>query len=191
MTDICASAPIILAECIPTPDGFISPAATAIFILLLLVPLAFLLLAVVGFVQAEDYKRRSSAEIERRRTDAIFEHARRERKPRPNKSNPTPGNPAGRSATEEPMRTILTAAALAAFLATPALAEPVKLDDRQLDTVAAGAFTFLTLGRAVVFTNAPDLTTFSVEPVEGGQITSGSASSTTGGLLVIGSFTIR
>ena len=141
MTDICASAPIILAECIPTPDGFISPAATAIFILLLLVPLAFLLLAVVGFVQAEDYKRRSSAEIERRRTDAIFEHARRERKPRPNKSNPTPGNPAGRSATEEPMRTLLTAAALAAFLATPALAnEPIKLDDRQLDNVPAGTF---------------------------------------------------
>ena len=90
------------------------------------------------------------------------------------------------------MRTLLTTAALAAFLATPALAsEPIKLDDRQLDTVAAGAFTFLTLGRAVVFTNAPDLTTFSVEPVEGGQITSGSATSTTGGLLVIGSFTIR
>ena len=51
------------------------------------------------------------------------------------------------------MRTILTAAALAAFLATPALAsEPIKLDDRQLDTVAAGAFTFPTL-----FTPFPSL----------------------------------
>ena len=40
------------------------------------------------------------------------------------------------------MRTILTAAALAAFLATPALAnEPIKLDDRQLDNVTAGTFT--------------------------------------------------
>ena len=39
------------------------------------------------------------------------------------------------------MRSILTAAALAAFLATPALAsEPVKLDDRQLDNVTAGTF---------------------------------------------------
>ena len=39
------------------------------------------------------------------------------------------------------MRTILTAAALAAFLATPALAsEPTKLDDRQLDNVTAGTF---------------------------------------------------
>ena len=39
------------------------------------------------------------------------------------------------------MRTILTAAALAAFLATPALAsEPTKLDGRQLDNVTAGTF---------------------------------------------------
>ena len=39
------------------------------------------------------------------------------------------------------MRTLLTAAALAAFLATPALAsEPTKLDERQLDNVTAGAF---------------------------------------------------
>ena len=68
------------------------------------------------------------------------------------------------------MRTLLTAAALAAFLATPALAdEPVRLTDAQLDTVAGG-FQF---GSATVFWFgiAP---TISGNLLPGGQLTEAS-----------------